>query len=690
MTGFGCTFGMGRVSRAGCRSFSCTGCRPTRGSGTGSPAGWPPPATPSTRSTCAHTASPTGRRGDTTPTPRPPTSPPSPANSACPRPSWPASRGAATSSSWLAASHPDRVARSRWSTAAGSTCTSQFDDVGGVRGGAPAARGRRAAPPPTCASSPRRAHPDWADGRDRGDRGQPARSAATGSGQPAPADPRAHAASCAACGTTRRRPLSRSIRRTGPVGARAQSAMTTRQALPWSRPARRRMPEAKIREYLGRRPRPARPAPGRARRRPADPGREACRHDAATLVIMGSGETAPTMVKPHRAIFELAGDRRALLLDTPYGFQSNADEISAKAVGYFATASDAASRSSPGGSRHRPASTASGPWRRCARPAGCSPGRAAPRTRCAQWRDTPIPDVLVETLARAGVVLFASAAALTLGSHTIPGVRDLQGRHRPALGARPGPGVATDRAAGGGDPALSTTPRAATTTPASATWASGGCPDWSRNCPTTRSSSASTSTPPSNSTWPRRCATVVGNGRLTIRRPGHQHAVPDRGSTVPFDDFLSTSAPSSPVVGGTASPNPNPSAASSLLAETEAAEAAFDAALASRDVDGCVAAILDLDRALMGWSADTDVATKPTGRAAALRRMVVRLGELATVGARDPRETPRPVRGRHPRTAAARPRGGATSPRRTGSATGWTRPACEVRDTPAGATWTLR
>src|SRR5690606_909343 len=36
------------------------------------------------------------------------------------------------------------------------------------------------------------------------------------------------------------------------------------------------------------------------------------------------------------------------------------------------------------------------------------------------WRDTPIPDVLAEKLARGGTLCFASAAALTLGSHAIP------------------------------------------------------------------------------------------------------------------------------------------------------------------------------------------------------------------------------------------------------------------------------
>ena len=57
------------------------------------------------------------------------------------------------------------------------------------------------------------------------------------------------------------------------------------------------------------------------------------------LAILGSGETAPTMVKTHRAIFDsLKGAQPpAVLLDTPYGFQANASDISARAVDYFAT-----------------------------------------------------------------------------------------------------------------------------------------------------------------------------------------------------------------------------------------------------------------------------------------------------------------------------------------------------------------
>src|ERR1035441_3338680 len=55
------------------------------------------------------------------------------------------------------------------------------------------------------------------------------------------------------------------------------------------------------------------------------------------LAIMGSGETAPTMVKVHRQLLERLGPPPvpAVLLDTPFGFQENVKEIAARAVTYF-------------------------------------------------------------------------------------------------------------------------------------------------------------------------------------------------------------------------------------------------------------------------------------------------------------------------------------------------------------------
>src|SRR5262245_39243349 len=136
------------------------------------------------------------------------------------------------------------------------------------------------------------------------------------------------------------------------------------------------------------------------------------------LAIMGSGETAPTMVKPHRSILERAGEGPAVLLDTPYGFQSNADDISRRAVGSFDASVgrhvDVVSwrvTPPPGLARERAlAALADARW--------IFAGPGSPTYALRQWRDTPIPALLADRLTTGGVLLFASAAALTLGSHT--------------------------------------------------------------------------------------------------------------------------------------------------------------------------------------------------------------------------------------------------------------------------------
>ena len=65
------------------------------------------------------------------------------------------------------------------------------------------------------------------------------------------------------------------------------------------------------------------------------PGAE--QHRPRLLTIMGSGETAPPMARVHRLLVERLGPPPVdmVLLDTPYGFQENTDQISQRAVDYF-------------------------------------------------------------------------------------------------------------------------------------------------------------------------------------------------------------------------------------------------------------------------------------------------------------------------------------------------------------------
>ena len=56
---------------------------------------------------------------------------------------------------------------------------------------------------------------------------------------------------------------------------------------------------------------------------------------AGRLVLMGSGELAPTMVSTHRRTLEAVDAPEVVLLDTPFGFQENVDVLTEKIVEFF-------------------------------------------------------------------------------------------------------------------------------------------------------------------------------------------------------------------------------------------------------------------------------------------------------------------------------------------------------------------
>lgn len=408
------------------------------------------------------------------------------------------------------------------------------------------------------------------------------------------------------------------------------------------------------------------------------------------LVLMSSGETTPTMIKPHRSIFERVGDRPAVLLDTPYGFQSNADDISARAVAYFAASvgrrvAVASWRTAPppGLARERSlAAIAQAGW--------VFSGPGSPTYALRQWRGTPIVAALLDVLARDGVVLLASAAAVTAGSHAVPVYEIYKAGFEPYW--EPGLDLVAQAC---GLPAV-VIPHYDN--------AEGGTHD-TRYCylGEDRLAALERELPPTALVLGvdehtavlldpgERTATVVGNGGLTVRRQGASVVYPS-GSVVGFDDILAAPAPGT--AGGTAGPvlppaSAPPRAASSLRAVTDELVARFDAALAERDVERCVEAILALDHARVDWSADTNVSGDGEHATAALRTMVVRLGELATVGARDPRDTVGPfveaLLAVRSRARAAKDFATSDEIRDRLVAAG-----VEVRDTPAGAKWGLR
>ncbi|GAA2391107.1 CysS/YqeB C-terminal domain-containing protein [Dactylosporangium salmoneum] len=396
------------------------------------------------------------------------------------------------------------------------------------------------------------------------------------------------------------------------------------------------------------------------------------------LVIMGSGETAPTMVKPHREILQRCGDLPAVLLDTPYGFQENADDISAKAVKYFA---DSTGRRlsvvgwrtvpEPGLPRERAlAALREAGW--------LFAGPGSPTYALRQWTDTEFPAVLTEVLGAGRVVCFASAAALTLGSHTIP-VYEI---YKAGIEPHWVPGLDLFHRATGLPAVL--VPHYDN--------AEGGHHD-TRFCYLgERRLSALEPALPAEAfiigidehtaglfDLATRSVRVVGNGGLTLRRGGRSQWWP-AGTTLPFSALAAGSfdaVAAAPEVTAAAEALPP----TSLSALTLSVIARFDACYEAREADGCVAAALDLEQALQDWVADTDVSDEREQARASLRRMLVRLGSFAGPD----RFTPLVAALVGLRTSARSAKDWALSDalRDVLASAGVT-----VRDTPAGAEWT--
>lgn len=352
------------------------------------------------------------------------------------------------------------------------------------------------------------------------------------------------------------------------------------------------------------------------------------------VAILGSGETAPTMVKVHRALLDRAGGP-AVVLDTPYGFQENAGDVTARALAYFRRSVGrevgvASLRSADGDPVAREAAMAA---LRSAALIFAGPG--SPTYALRHWRATAVPAVLADRLAAGRCLTFASAAALTLGQATLPVYEVYKAGEPPrweegldllaAAGLRVAVVPHYDNAEGGthdtrycymGERRLAALER---DLPAGA-FVLGV--DEHTGCLLDLGAGT---------------ATVVGLGSVTVRSGGRSVPFPS-GATVGIEELVeaahgagatgaapTTTVPPVPVP----EPVPRRPPAVGLVAEAERRQADFDAALRTGDVHAAVTAVLALEEALVAWAGDTLQSDEPDRARAVLRGMVVRLGERA-------------------------------------------------------------
>ena len=136
---------------------------------------------------------------------------------------------------------------------------------------------------------------------------------------------------------------------------------------------------------------------------------------------MGSGETSPTMVTPHQRILANvpAGEQSSVFLDTPFGFQENADDLSVRISDYFKNSvgrdiqlvSMRTDTESEATIARAVAAIKQAEW--------LFAGPGSPTYALTTWQNSGLANHVSDVLTR-GSVVFASAAALTLGSHTVP------------------------------------------------------------------------------------------------------------------------------------------------------------------------------------------------------------------------------------------------------------------------------
>ncbi len=364
------------------------------------------------------------------------------------------------------------------------------------------------------------------------------------------------------------------------------------------------------------------------------------------LTIMGSGETAPTMMKHHRELIaRFPGTPKAVVLDTPYGFQENAAELASKAVEYF--------RKSVGHPIEIAGLTRLHDEDTLIIEQGLSrvrqadyvfAGPGSPTYALRQWAGTSVPDIVRGKMRTGGAVTFASAAALTLGRYTVPVYEIYKVGNDPywlegldVLGEI-GLNVAViphyDNAEGGhhdtrfcymGERRLSILEEQLPTDAhvIGVDEHTGVILDLDSNT-----------------------ATVIGNSTITVRIKGHS-TIHNAGDVISIDALRdpATGATNIPVqITPTDSPQAEPKKDStSLGADTHAAEQAFNEAMSAGDAAGAARAVLLLESAIHAWSADTLQGEEMDNAHAALRSMIVRLGDAAIGGLANPRDALEPI-----------------------------------------------
>ncbi len=141
-----------------------------------------------------------------------------------------------------------------------------------------------------------------------------------------------------------------------------------------------------------------------------------------TVALIGSGELSGTMVETHKKLLKgISSGENILFLDTPAGFQENVDLISRRAIDYFNKHIKRKMEVASYKVKDESASIETDEvYNRLSRAGYVLIGPGSPTYAVRQLKDTPVPSLLGAMISRGGCLVAASAAALSVGSYTIP------------------------------------------------------------------------------------------------------------------------------------------------------------------------------------------------------------------------------------------------------------------------------
>jgi len=391
---------------------------------------------------------------------------------------------------------------------------------------------------------------------------------------------------------------------------------------------------------------------------------------ARVLAIIGSGETSPTMVTVHRDLVSRLGlaSPQAMVLATPYAFQENAADVSARTQGYFAESvglqvrvvAGTSPNANPGMAPPLIPPDAEDEARQAAGLRAADwvfAGPGSPSYALAHWQAGPVAAGLRDrVLAGDGLTVLASAAAATAGRFTLPVYEIYKAGGAPRwlegldllgpLGLTVALIPHYDNAEGGrydtrhcylGERRLAVMERELGDDAAVL-----GVDEHTAVLIDLRTSDVE----------------IRGRGGVTVRRSGHGVVLPagTRLSVAELRDLVQGirragggrgPAGDAPAGAGPAEPGGGDDAGDGELLPLPdimaAAERRFEAAASGRDADAMVGVILELETAIGQWEADMDEDQGTEQARALLRSLIGRLGRTAQDGLADPRDRLRPA-----------------------------------------------